>query len=196
MNSRLMFIGVLLLTTASSSPQETQSTSGDCRIITRADLADPNAPVFEAYRVTNRQGVSKPKLDLTSNPIAKTYRTVLRRDIVEGPNYAGHYRVVVWGCGSSCAMFAVVNLKTGRVITPKSFSAVSEVHVLADDFLQDTESKSWVVRFKRNSKLLVAIGALDEDDDREGAFYFLLEGESLRLIHSTVVKKNCDNTNH
>lgn len=93
-------------------------------------------------------------------------------------------------------MFAVVNLKTGRVITPKSFSAVSEVHVLADDFLQDTESKSWVVRFKRNSKLLVAIGALDEDDDREGAFYFLLEGESLRLIHSTVVKKNCDNTNH
>ncbi len=192
MNSRFMIIGDMLLMTASSSPQEIRPEADDCRIITKTDLADPEAPDFKAYQVTGGQVVAKPRLDLTSNPLARRYRTVLRRDITKGPNYAGQYRVVVWGCGSSCAMFAVVNLKTGRVITPKGFSAVSGVHLGAGDFLPNTDSDSWGFRFRSNSRMLVVTGALDEDDAREGAYYFSLEGERLRPIHSTVVKRNCD----
>jgi hypothetical protein len=33
--------------------------------------------------------------------------------------------------------------------------------------------------FRRNSKLLVVIGGLDEDQEREGAFYFVLDGGRL-----------------
>jgi len=32
-----------------------------------------------------------------------------------GPNFAGQFTLVRWGCGSSCIMYAVVSAKTGRV---------------------------------------------------------------------------------
>ena len=40
-------------------------------------------------------------------------------------------------------MFAVVNLKTGRVITPEWFSEVVGVNLYADEFLPNTESDGW-----------------------------------------------------
>jgi hypothetical protein len=88
-----------------------------CRIVTTEDLVDRGAPAFAAYRVASPETVENPNLDLKSNPTPRMYRTVLRREIALGPNFAGHYRVAVWGCGSSCSMIAVVNLNTGRVIT-------------------------------------------------------------------------------
>ena len=110
----------------------------------------------------------------------------------EGANFAGHYRVAVWGCGSSCAMFAVVNLNTGRVITPRTIYSVSGVHLGADDFLHDTDSNSWGFRFKKNSQLLVLVGTMNEDESKEGAFYFLLKAEKLVLIHKTIAeRKTC-----
>ena len=74
-----------------------------CRIVTTKDLADTRLPAFAAYPVSSPETVETPKLDLSSNPIARMYRTLLRREIERGPNFAGHYRVVVWGCGSSCS---------------------------------------------------------------------------------------------
>lgn len=31
------------------------------------------------------------------------------------PNFAGHYILTTWGCGTSCIMGAVINSKTGKV---------------------------------------------------------------------------------
>jgi hypothetical protein len=90
----------------------------------------------------------------------------------------------------------VVNLETGRVITPGGFSSVSGVYLEADDFLPNTESNSWGLRFRSDSRMLVVIGVLDEDDQKQGAFYFLLEDEGLRPIHSTIVKKKCNGIEH
>ena len=163
----------------------------DCWYITATDLVDAKAPSFETYRVIREQ-VAFPKLNLASNPIGRKYRTVLRLAIKEGPNYAGHYRLVYWGCGTSCAMFAIVNLKTGRVITPEDFSEVVGVRFYTDEFLPNTDSDGWGFRHKADSKLLVVTGALlSETESKEGAFYFVLKDEQLRLIYSTVVRKDC-----
>lgn len=168
--------------------------SSECRLVRASDLFDAQAPTFDAYPVI-RERVDDPRLDLNSNPIARRYRTVLRLAVSEGPNFAGHYRLVHWGCGTSCAMFAVVNLRTGQVITLKGFSAVGGVYFYADEFLPNTESDGWGFRHKSNSKLLVVVGALLSDDDsKEGAFYFALENEQFKLVHSTVVKKDCGGT--
>jgi hypothetical protein len=123
------------------------------------------------------------------------YRTLLRQEVTRGPNFAGHYRVAVWGCGSSCAMFAVVNLNTGRVITPKGFSATSSVYFGVDDqkVFPESQSRDGLFAFRKDSRLLVVLGDLDEDESREGAFYFVLDAERLRPIHSTVVEKDCEN---
>jgi hypothetical protein len=172
MRSTIVIIMLLLSSIAEFRAQQKAQTDAECGIITTTDLADLKAPAFDAYPSTVFKTISTPRLDVTSNPVAKEYRTVLRREISKGPNFADHYRVVVWGCGSSCAMFAVVNLKTGRVITPTGFSVVSGVHLATDDFLPRAESDSWGFRYRKDSKLLVVLGALDEDDAREGAFYF------------------------
>ena len=107
-----------------------------------------------------------------------------------GANFAGHYRVAIWGCGSSCAQFAVVNLKTGRAITAQGVDGVSGVHLNADDFLPHTESDAWGFRFKRDSRLIVLVGEINEDDAKEGAFYYVLKGDRLELVHKTIAARN------
>jgi len=192
---RAFLSGVVLVCVSTTSiAQDELSEYEKCRLVTAADLADAKAPSFQNYAVAKEEHGPPYKLDLSSNPIAKRYRTVLRLDVERGPNFAGHYRVVIWGCGMSCVMFAVVNLKSGRVITPPDFSDVSGVFVYADDFLarQSDPDSSGLVRYNAASKLLVVIGDLDEDESREGAFYFVLEGEKLGLVHATRVKKNCE----
>jgi hypothetical protein len=181
-----------LVSAAAFGQKDGLTPAEECRFITAADLSDPKAPSFDNYATKTQEVIPNRKLDLASNPVAKTYRTVLRQEIAKGPNYAGHYRVAVWGCGTSCAMFAVVNLKTGRVMTTREFSAVSGVHLAAEDFLRGTKSDSWAVRYKNDSSLLVVLGAPDEDDSRAGSYYFALQGERLRLIHTTRAIKNCE----
>ena len=48
-------------------------------------------------------------------PTQREFRTVLRRGAEKGPNFAGHYTVIEWGCGSNCVSFAVVDSLNGRI---------------------------------------------------------------------------------
>src|SRR5690349_17331640 len=163
----------------------------ECMLIHANDLTDPKAPKFSDYPASARGSVARPKLDLASNPIARTYRTRLRNAIAEGSNYAGHYTVALWGCGTSCVMFAVVNLESGRVVTPKSFTTVSGDHLVADDCLCTAGGLSWGLRFARDSTLLVVVGELDEDEDQTGAFDFTRRADQLVPVFKTPEKKNC-----
>ncbi len=161
----------------------------DCKVIRGKDLSDPKAPTFSAYRVQKEQ-VPNPRLDLSSD-VARMFRTVFSQQTKKGPNYAGHYRVVVWGCGSSCASFAVVNLRTGRVVDMEYAHSMSGVDFEVEDFLPGTDSEDTSFRYRKDSKLLVVIGAPDEDAVRGGAFYYLLTGERVKLIHFTPAQKKC-----
>ena len=55
----------------------------------------------------------------------------------------------------------------------------------------DSQSGDELLGFRKDSRLLVVLGDIDEDESREGAFYLVLEGEHLRSIHSTLVKRDC-----
>lgn len=68
---------------------------------------------------------------------SQRYRTQIRRGVASqqgfrkgseyietaGPNFAGHYRVVNWGCGSGCLMMVIVDLKTGTIYPPPMSAA-------------------------------------------------------------------------
>ncbi len=181
--------GIVFVVILSSALALTQANRNNC-FIGADDLADALAPRFENYPTIVSTSPTSAKLDLNSNPIARTYRTVIRREISRGANFAGHYRVAIWGCGSSCAQFAVVNLKTGRAITAQGVDGVSGVHLNADDFLPHTESDAWGFRFKRDSRLIVLVGEINEDDAKEGAFYYVLKGDRLELVHKTIAARN------
>jgi hypothetical protein len=175
--------------------QDAQTAFDKCRYVTPADIRDKKAPTFQAYPVSNPPLTGSPKLDLKSSPTARRYRTLLSEEVAKGPNFAGHYRVAIWGCGTSCANFAIVNLATGRVIAPFDAYATGTVYFDMGDgkFFPDSESESDSFGFRKDSKLFMILGDLNEDENREGAFYYVLEGERLRLIHSTPVQKDCEN---
>ena len=164
-----------------------------CYPITAADLREADAPVFGHFKVESLPGARPAPVDLKSHPLARRYRTVLRAGAPEGPNFAGHYTVVGWGCGSSCVQFAVVDARNGAVFFPQGFQSVSGVHVNSDGFEPDAARDGYWGRYRLDSRLLVVLGALDERPDREGATYFLFEDGAFLQIATTYLKKHpCD----
>jgi hypothetical protein len=180
-----------------STPVETKERAEqyfECRAIAANDLRDPNAPTFTDYSVAAEAPVKHPRVDTATTTIGREYRTVLRNGIESGANYAGHYAVVTWGCGTSCSSFAVVNLKTGQVIVPKGIYSVTGNFLsnTVKQFLSQGLQGSWGYRYRLDSRLLVLVGMLNEDENREGAHYFVLENNTLRQVHQTPVIKNCN----
>jgi hypothetical protein len=88
-------------------------------------------PRFENYSVREIfHGV--PTAPNLSTPWARLYRTRIRNAALNnegffrgfeyiqasGPNFAGHYRVANWGCGSGCLIMVIIDLETGQVHRP------------------------------------------------------------------------------
>jgi len=83
-------------------------------------LSDKPLPRFDQYSVEIKFKSKPIVVDLKSHPRAKMFRTILRNAASEGPNFADHYRIVRWGCGTSCIEYAVIDLSNGKVfISPK-----------------------------------------------------------------------------
>ena len=62
------------------------------------------------------ENTTKADIDFGSNPIAERYRTVITEKYKElEVNFATHYVVVTWGCGSGCVTGAMVDTRDGSV---------------------------------------------------------------------------------
>ena len=84
---------------------------------TWAQTRDARRPRFEDYPVKEVwQGVPA-NLRLTTRS-ERMFRTNLTTAAKEPPNFAGHYRLTYWGCGSFCSAGAVIDLRTGVVFPP------------------------------------------------------------------------------
>ena len=94
-------------------------------------LSGAEAPRFEDYPSSSPfKGIAAPPRLI--EPWAKRYRTRIRDGVSKdygafrgseyvdskGPNFAGHYFVVNWGCGSGCLMMVIVDATTGHVYPP------------------------------------------------------------------------------
>ena len=115
---------------------------------------------------------------IAGNPQARTFRTRLREGAPKGPNFAGHYTIVTWGCGSSCQQLAIVDAQTGRVYFPKALSTAVYSMMNSPDEAG--------LKYRLNSRLLVLVGWPNEEIDMEnldGTFYYKWENNDLKLIH-------------
>src|SRR5260370_19211498 len=74
-------------------------------------------PRFEDYPVAEVWHAPPAPLKLTSRS-ERLYRTRLTDASKEAPNFAGHYRFVIWGCGSECISCALIDLQNGKAISP------------------------------------------------------------------------------
>ncbi|MDP9263696.1 MAG: hypothetical protein M3O85_05170 [Acidobacteriota bacterium] len=132
----------------------------------------PDYPVKEVFK-------GKPARPRIVTPYQKRFRTVIRQSMQEGVNFAGHYTVVIWGCGTSCAQFAVTDVISGRVYDPPLVSVA--LHLGPDDDHQPQKYLD-IVNVKPGSALLVVEGCPNEGD-KCGRFYFHFHKGRFTLLH-------------
>jgi len=61
--------------------------------------------------------------DYSFEPEASRFKTAINNAIDFGVNFAGHYSVATWGCGTDCFGYAVVDVSSGDVV---AFSSANE----------------------------------------------------------------------
>lgn len=136
-------------------------------------------PKFEDYPVTAIFTGEPAPVDFTSHPNARTYRTMLKRAAEKGPNFAGHYTIATWDCGTSCISIAIVDAITGSVFFPPE--------------LIDIVSWDWEWRethgldFRIDSKLLVVHGN-PSTQNQIGIFSYVWADTDLQLMRSELKK--------
>lgn len=136
-------------------------------------------PKFSQYRAS----VEKPRvktINFRGNPGARSFRTRLTEGLRDGVNFAGHYVVVGWGCGTGCISGAIIDTRTGNVFWPEQFNALSV-------WYGDGNYANEPVEFKKNSRLLVIHGIPGEKDDDapakpSGLYFYEWKNNRLRQV--------------
>jgi hypothetical protein len=98
------------------------------------------------------------------------YRTQIREQASEGPNFAGHFTVAKWGCGSPCLAFVIIDAK----------SVVIYDHVPSVG-CADTTGIDASIEFKLTSCLVMTTGFSKELGC--GTDFYEWNGKKLSLIH-------------
>ncbi len=160
MNTAFSIIALVLLPFAQLSAQEGFSADGA--------IEEKSAPSFEAYRVAKVfTGTPRPVKLTTSE--ARMFRTRLRESAKQGVNFAGHYVVAIWGCGSGCASFAFIDAKTGKVYFPP-------LSLVGVPIGQDLDP----LLFRKDSRLFRIVGS--RNDQGLGTYFYEWRNNRFRLV--------------
>ncbi|MBN3816073.1 hypothetical protein G3N57_05360 [Paraburkholderia sp. Se-20369] len=134
------------------------------------------SPSFDQYPArAARAPQSRPDAPRLGSKEARLYRTVIRSEFTQPANFAGHYRVAVWGCGTDCRNFAIVDKYTGATYTMPGVQAISGVMGNDDERLD----------FRAGSTLLIVSGCFNDDcfagNAKAARFFYEWTGTRLRL---------------
>ncbi len=148
---------------------------------TRKTRPQRPAPRFEDYPAGEpyKGPIAPVRLD---SRMARMFRSRLREDSRGGPNFAGRYTVVIWGCGTGCAQMGVVDAKTGRVYFPPL------EYMDIPDMENEAERSQW---FRLDSRLL----RVTQDSYSMGrytAYYYLFDNGRFRLLRKAVEQRPQD----
>ena len=139
-------------------------------------------PSYKDFAVTNIFKGKPAEVNLSSDPDAYMFRTQLRRQAADGPNFAGHYKIAIWGCGTSCQQFAIIDSQNGRVFFPPVLPYVT--------FVQ-WDGTNAGLQFRIDSNLLILHGS-PKEEPKVGTFYYLWQTNVLRLIQADFKKITYD----
>jgi len=137
-------------------------------------------PTFSQYPAKVEKAQVK-AIDFRHSRGAETFRTRLTDGLRRGINFAGHYIVVGWGCGTGCISGGIIDARNGRVYFPNAFHDVGV-------WYDNNEYTPEPVKFKKNSRLFVISGISGDQEERSddnkiwGDYYYQWKGDGLRLI--------------
>jgi hypothetical protein len=135
-------------------------------------------PTFSQYPVKVEKAKAR-GIDFKRNPDARTFRTRLSEALAGGVNFAGHYVVAGWGCGTGCISGAIIDTRTGNVFWPEQLSDIG-VWYGKEDYADEP------VKYHKNSRLLVIEGVPGgkegQPDKPSGEYYYEWTNNRLRQI--------------
>lgn len=138
-------------------------------------LAQSSVPRFKDYPAEVYSGPTAP---LVLSRADREYRTRLRWAAKNvKPNFAGHYILTTWGCGTECLVGAVIDAKTGKVYN-WDFSLCC--WGITDDHFN-------AIEFRADSRLIVFSGARNEKEEDLGAHFYRFDNG--RFVHMRSIPK-------
>lgn len=127
---------------------------------------------FEDYAVADSFRGPAPKLTFSTK--TKRFRSRLSAAASEPPNFAGHFILTRWGCGTDCQMGGVIDARTGRT-TLIPFTVCCSVDTGEDIDMMD---------FRPDSSLILFNGLLDENENGGRQHAYVFENGNFILIAS------------
>lgn len=133
-------------------------------------------------------------VDFTSNSDAALFRTTITEQAKEGPNFAGHYTVATWGCGTECEGYAIIDTITGKIVVYEPYIA----HKVSDGLIYSLDSniltlnpKSTNEKYLESIKGKTAAEMIQEDFEAHKArIYYRLVESSDRVFLSEICVEN------
>ncbi len=132
------------------------------------NLASDEA-AFEQFKVETTN-VKMSKALVVDNDFAKKYKKTLLKEFKSGPNFSNSFRLVRMDCGKTCTRIVVINSENGKVYDPSLSVDGSPTWIRGD-----------IIQFKKESKLLIINGCLNEDKTKCGHHEYSWDGESFKL---------------
>ena len=134
---------------------------------------------FSNYSTKIESLQSKPSIHFLEG--TEKFRTTIKSAYQSGVNFAGHYVIASWGCGTACQSHAIINLKNGEArFLP--FSTVLGIE------------------YRAESNLLIRdFGILSEEYKDDSLYnhleaeYYVMREDSLHLVNKVEDFKNCLN---
>jgi hypothetical protein len=173
---------------------------------TWAQPASASTSRFEDYPVTE-MFTGTPAEPILATPETRRYRTRIRNGVSTGsdvwigtgknlrksagPNFAGSYFVISWGCGSQCGMMATVDAKTGAIYEPP-LSRKGSLYVPLDN-LSNME-----IDLRPDSSLLILRNACRDFKNRDscGTYFFNWGDHRFALVKFVMVDPLQDPAKH
>jgi hypothetical protein len=117
------------------------------------------------------------------------FRTNIRKAAKRGPNFAGHYTVTSWGCGTGCIQAVIIDELDGTVYWPWKDKPIGfdTFHFDLNFDAGDLEGRK---SFRIDSRLLRFSGC--PDDAGCGTYYFEWTSNNLKLLRFIPAKRAAD----
>src|SRR5687768_4939658 len=120
-----------------------------------------STPTLKQY-AAKVEKIRNVRVNLKSHKNANLFRTNLRNAAKEGVNFAGHYILTSWGCGTNCSQSAIIDARNGRVFFPRELEGAGLGFCELPDETEPTV-------FQADSRLLIFSGFKGGDLDRKEA---------------------------
>ena len=150
-------------------------------VFAESGISEP-LPEFSDFSVSDESiFTGTPAPAILSSEIDKSFKTRVKDAAKAEVNFAGHYTLSSWGCGSGCEQVVVVDAETGKTVWLPFFLYYSPTDPEVEEGLE----------YKKDSKLLIINAQKFYDNEKDDVeteesgynrHYFKLEdGEFIQL---------------